>query len=149
MQSKVEITVPAVSSPAPALPSPVMPALGMTVNVSVGDRNGGESDSEKKKRGRPRKYGPDGTMALSRCFTSTDGFGGRKGRPPGTGKRQMLAACGELLADQLLAARGHTKPPKKNFLFFFGIFFAPSSYLLLGYLVYIFVTTLQSLFSCL
>lgn len=145
MQSKVETAVPAMSFPAPALPSPVMPALGMTVNVSGGDRNGGGSDLEKKKRGRPRKYGPDGTMALplSTCFTSTDGSGARKGRPPGTGKRQMLAACGELLALAMVIPN-----LQKNSLFIFGIFFAPS-YLLLGYLVFIFVTTLQSLFSCL
>ncbi|KAG6500582.1 AT-hook motif nuclear-localized protein 10-like [Zingiber officinale] len=63
----------------------------------------------KKKRGRPRKYGPDGTMALALNPTSAAGSmppGGFsssvnsdptkkvKGRPPGSGKKQQIAALG-------------------------------------------------------
>ncbi|PKA66265.1 Putative DNA-binding protein ESCAROLA [Apostasia shenzhenica] len=58
----------------------------------------------KKKRGRPRKYGPEGTMALAlRPMSSTSGYskssmsdptGKRRGRPPGSGKKQQLDALG-------------------------------------------------------
>ncbi|KAL2516739.1 AT-hook motif nuclear-localized protein 12 [Abeliophyllum distichum] len=61
-------------------------------------------DSVKKKRGRPRKYGPDGanmTLALSPMSTSTPSAGGithgekKRGRPPGSGWKQQLAPLGE------------------------------------------------------
>ncbi|XP_068669718.1 AT-hook motif nuclear-localized protein 10-like [Aristolochia californica] len=71
---------------------------------------GGFSMSEpiKKKRGRPRKYGPDGNMALaltplsavsgSMGYSSTpssEPFVKRnRGRPPGSGKKQQLDALG-------------------------------------------------------
>lgn len=56
----------------------------------------------KRKRGRPRKYGPDGTvsLALSPSPSSNPGLvtppqkRGR-GRPPGTGKKQQLASFGK------------------------------------------------------
>nr|DAD41882.1 TPA_asm: hypothetical protein HUJ06_016205 [Nelumbo nucifera] len=67
----------------------------------------------KRKRGRPRKYGPDGTMALALTPTSPGGgvpaSGGfssssaaspsssikkNRGRPPGSGKKQQMAALG-------------------------------------------------------
>lgn len=66
----------------------------------------------KKKRGRPRKYGPDGTMGLALNPTSAAGSmppGGFsssvnsdptkkvKGRPPGSGKKQQTAALGDSL----------------------------------------------------
>eukprot|EP00252_Welwitschia_mirabilis_P003676 TRINITY_DN1373_c0_g1_i10.p1 TRINITY_DN1373_c0_g1~~TRINITY_DN1373_c0_g1_i10.p1 ORF type:complete len:223 (-),score=24.63 TRINITY_DN1373_c0_g1_i10:175-843(-) len=60
----------------------------------------------KRKRGRPRKYGPDGTMALAlapmsslstpRPFSPLQKRG--RGRPPGSGRRQQLAALGEWLS---------------------------------------------------
>lgn len=59
----------------------------------------------KKKRGRPRKYGPDGTVAiLIKPFPSPTSLSplsplqkrGR-GRPPGSGKNQQLAALGDLM----------------------------------------------------
>ncbi|KAF6174156.1 hypothetical protein GIB67_033688 [Kingdonia uniflora] len=67
------------------------------------------SDSIKRKRGRPRKYGPDGTMALALTTGSvgvpnSGGFSSSspasppslfkkvRGRPPGSGKKQQLDA---------------------------------------------------------
>ncbi|KAK1313439.1 hypothetical protein QJS10_CPA06g00324 [Acorus calamus] len=66
----------------------------------------GMPEPVKKKRGRPRKYGPDGTaLALSpmspapstlvMSSPSTMQKRGR-GRPPGTGSRQQLASLGEM-----------------------------------------------------
>ncbi|KAF6143834.1 hypothetical protein GIB67_017834 [Kingdonia uniflora] len=69
------------------------------------------SDSIKRKRGRPRKYGPDGTMALALTTGSvgvpnSGGFSSSspasppslfkkvRGRPPGSGKKQQLDALG-------------------------------------------------------
>lgn len=64
------------------------------------------SEPMKKKRGRPRKYGPDGTMALALCSTtSTAEFDNtntslpeptakKRGRPPGSGKRKQLGSFG-------------------------------------------------------
>ena len=63
----------------------------------------------KKKRGRPRKYGPDGTMALalsplsgqsagsplSPLSGSSPGMKKARGRPPGSGRKQQMAALGE------------------------------------------------------
>lgn len=55
-----------------------------------------------KKRGRPRKYGSDGmalalTSPASASPFSSDGKRS-KGRPPGSGKNQLLAALGEWFA---------------------------------------------------
>ncbi|WOL00192.1 AT-hook motif nuclear-localized protein 9-like isoform X2 [Canna indica] len=64
----------------------------------------------KKKRGRPRKYGPDGSVALALSPISSSapppgtvlGSGSAapaqkrgRGRPPGTGRKQQLASLGE------------------------------------------------------
>ncbi|KAG6510588.1 hypothetical protein ZIOFF_028613 [Zingiber officinale] len=69
----------------------------------------------KRKRGRPRKYGPEGSVALALSPISTSapassvigsvsasGSGvptqkRRRGRPPGTGRKQVLASLGEYL----------------------------------------------------
>jgi hypothetical protein len=61
-------------------------------------------DPTKKKRGRPRKYGPDGGMALALRPGSTapgahdgpvsDPAFKRKGRPPGSGRKKQLEALG-------------------------------------------------------
>ncbi|XP_058086311.1 AT-hook motif nuclear-localized protein 10-like [Magnolia sinica] len=75
-------------------------------DVLPGMRSGGfsENDMMKKKRGRPRKYGPDGGMALALTpMSSASGYSDtqaselsfkRRGRPPGSGKRQQLNALG-------------------------------------------------------
>lgn len=74
------------------------------------------SEQIKKKRGRPRKYGPDGSMALALGSGPPSGSGGfspspmansaseglaspnslkkSKGRPPGSKKKQQLEALG-------------------------------------------------------
>ncbi|KAK6918394.1 PPC domain, partial [Dillenia turbinata] len=60
----------------------------------------------KRKRGRPRKYGPDGnvSLALSPSSTSrgvvnsTSNQKRGRGRPPGTGRKQQLAPFGEWLS---------------------------------------------------
>lgn len=58
----------------------------------------------KRKRGRPRKYGPDGSMALalvshSAATGSASSLQKRgRGRPPGSGRKQQLAALGRWLA---------------------------------------------------
>eukprot|EP00262_Sarcandra_glabra_P004659 TRINITY_DN15836_c0_g1_i1.p1 TRINITY_DN15836_c0_g1~~TRINITY_DN15836_c0_g1_i1.p1 ORF type:complete len:357 (+),score=51.84 TRINITY_DN15836_c0_g1_i1:63-1133(+) len=75
---------------------------------SSGMRQGGFGMSEqiKKKRGRPRKYGPDGSMALALTpLSSISGYSNtpsssdpslkrNRGRPPGSGKKQQLDALG-------------------------------------------------------
>lgn len=60
----------------------------------------------KRKRGRPRKYGPDGSVALALSPISSSSpqaaAGGSappmqkrgRGRPPGSGKKQQLASLG-------------------------------------------------------
>ncbi|KAM0945662.1 putative AT-hook motif nuclear-localized protein [Dioscorea sansibarensis] len=54
----------------------------------------------KKKRGRPRKYGPDGSMALALSPLSAHSnspmteSGKKRGRPRGSGKKQQLDALG-------------------------------------------------------
>ncbi|KAE8683895.1 AT-hook motif nuclear-localized protein 10 [Hibiscus syriacus] len=59
----------------------------------------------KKKRGRPRKYAPDGQVSLgllplpskpkSSSGSDASGHKRKKGRPPGTGRKQQLATLGE------------------------------------------------------
>lgn len=75
--------------------------ISMTSSVSPG------SDPVKKKRGRPRKYGPDGTnvsLALSPLSSNppsgsiTPGPKRIRGRPPGTGWKQQLASVGEWMS---------------------------------------------------
>ncbi|CAL9138675.1 unnamed protein product [Musa acuminata var. zebrina] len=93
-----------------AVPPAEGAGLAMGVLGSGGGGGGGSGGSSggdlfgRKKRGRPRKYGPDG-MALALTPTSgspispvfSDGKRGR-GRPPGSGKYQILAALGEWFA---------------------------------------------------
>ncbi|XP_077230897.1 AT-hook motif nuclear-localized protein 1-like [Tasmannia lanceolata] len=90
-------SVPESSSPATGGGHPNM-AISMSMERSLG------GDFEKKKRGRPRKYSPDGgmTLALSPPFYSSPmEFSPKRGRgrPPGSGKRQLLAALGEWVAN--------------------------------------------------
>lgn len=84
----------------PGMPQPVSGSGGALV-VSV---SGSGGELVKKKRGRPRKYGPDGTMG-SAVKTEAGGQSGgagsnsnpdgkRRGRPPGSGKKKQLDALG-------------------------------------------------------
>ena len=56
----------------------------------------------KRKRGRPRKYGSDGTVlaltptSSSHPGTMTQGQKRGRGRPPGTGKKQRLESLGKI-----------------------------------------------------
>ncbi|KAF8412260.1 hypothetical protein HHK36_000221 [Tetracentron sinense] len=59
----------------------------------------------RRKRGRPRKYGPDGTAALALSPLSSSPPGSLtptqkrgRGRPPGSGTKQQLASLGEWLS---------------------------------------------------
>ena len=96
-------------------PSSMSPHVG-----NVGGAAGpGPGVPVKRKRGRPRKYGPDGAMALALSplsspptvsgsgtvsgAASVSGSGSAsqmqkrgRGRPPGTGRKQQLASLGEL-----------------------------------------------------
>nr|KJB24699.1 hypothetical protein B456_004G158000 [Gossypium raimondii]KJB24701.1 hypothetical protein B456_004G158000 [Gossypium raimondii] len=63
------------------------------------------SETVKRKRGRPRKYGPDGTVSLALTpasaphpVTTTPGQKRGRGRPPGTGRKQQLASLGDWLS---------------------------------------------------
>ncbi|XP_078427497.1 AT hook motif DNA-binding family protein [Wolffia australiana] len=81
---------------------------------------GNPAEPMKRKRGRPRKYGPEGTMSLGLSPLSSAGGGSGpgssglvsmagsgsapstlkrgRGRPPGTGRKQQLASCGEWIS---------------------------------------------------
>ncbi|XP_051151537.1 AT-hook motif nuclear-localized protein 5-like [Andrographis paniculata] len=85
-------------------PSPNFPH-GMSMAVVSSAAQSAEQPV-KKKRGRPRKYGPDGSnMSLglsptppskpSSAVVVTPGERARRGRPPGTGWKQKLAPLGE------------------------------------------------------
>ncbi|XAR63074.1 hypothetical protein NMG60_11022887 [Bertholletia excelsa] len=63
------------------------------------------SETVRRKRGRPRKYGPDGTVSLGLSPTSSSsplsGSPSQKrgrGRPPGTGRNQQIASLGGWLS---------------------------------------------------
>ncbi|KAJ0973467.1 hypothetical protein J5N97_021426 [Dioscorea zingiberensis] len=83
-----------------------MGMMGMGIVGCGSNVVGGGEDLATKKRGRPRKYGPDGmSLALSPTFSSSPLSPGSdftakrgRGRPPGSGKRQLLAALGEWFA---------------------------------------------------
>lgn len=88
----------------PVEPSSVISTHG--VNVGAPSTLLPPSEPVKRKRGRPRKYGPDGTVSLALSPSSTASPGtltpstqkrGR-GRPPGTGRKQQLASLGEWLS---------------------------------------------------
>ncbi|CAH2063254.1 unnamed protein product [Thlaspi arvense] len=66
-------------------------------SLAVAPPPSGET-SVKRKRGRPRKYGQDGSvsLALSPSVSPNSNKRGR-GRPPGSGKKQRLASIGELM----------------------------------------------------
>lgn len=74
----------------------------------------GEVDLSKKKRGRPRKYGPDGAnvanvaLALSPLSSNLSAGSGteverkNRGRPKGSGRKQRLASLGNFRFIELL-----------------------------------------------
>jgi hypothetical protein len=66
----------------------------------------------KKKRGRPRKYGPDGSIGPGPKSAESGGGGSnsnpdgkRRGRPPGSGKKKQLDALGNIAPHQPSAHR--------------------------------------------
>ncbi|KAG2681186.1 hypothetical protein I3843_11G132500 [Carya illinoinensis] len=75
---------------------------GISIGVPPGVPSG---EPVKKKRGRPRKYGPDGSVSLrlssmSGTPNATPGSNmltpkRARGRPPGSGRKQQLATLGE------------------------------------------------------
>lgn len=105
------VSPPIAATPLAASPLPYMPNMSTAMMphtsalVSLGPQphlGYPGSDPVKKKRGRPRKYGPDGTVSIiikpstSPIPSSTSPLQKRgRGRPPGSGKHQQLAALGE------------------------------------------------------
>jgi hypothetical protein len=83
---------------------------GSAAGAVVGGSGG---ELVKKKRGRPRKYGPDGSIGLGyKPVASTESGGGgansnpdgkRRGRPPGSGKKKQLDALGNIALHHLSA----------------------------------------------
>ncbi|XP_022970133.1 AT-hook motif nuclear-localized protein 5-like [Cucurbita maxima] len=79
---------------------------GMSINASAGVNSG---EPVKRKRGRPRKYAPDGQVSLGLSPMSvgsklSPGMSlltprRRRGRPPGSGRKQQLAQLGEWMND--------------------------------------------------
>lgn len=77
---------------------------GIHIGVSPGVPSGGPV---KKKRGRPRKYGPDGQVSLRLSPMSASANATQdsntpiqkraRGRPPGSGRKQKLSALGNIL----------------------------------------------------
>ncbi|CAK8560831.1 unnamed protein product [Lathyrus sativus] len=82
-------------------------------SINVGGPSGGAASTGepgKRKRGRPRKYGADGSVSLALTPTtpasqpgSGSGSGSQvqkrgRGRPPGSGKKQQLASVGGLIS---------------------------------------------------
>ncbi|KAJ8900469.1 hypothetical protein K2173_025246 [Erythroxylum novogranatense] len=84
-------------------PSTAMSSHGVNVGATSGVLPSGEP--VKRKRGRPRKYGPDGSVSLALSpslsthpgtITPTQKRG--RGRPPGSGRKQQLGSLGEWLS---------------------------------------------------
>ncbi|TKY70946.1 AT-hook motif nuclear-localized protein 5 [Spatholobus suberectus] len=91
-------------------PQPQRASFGHGISIGSSPDGGAlvpySGEPVKKKRGRPRKYGPDGTVSLglspmSATANSTPGGSGTpaekrpRGRPPGSGRKQQLASLGE------------------------------------------------------
>ncbi|XWS77053.1 hypothetical protein CRYUN_Cryun01aG0229600 [Craigia yunnanensis] len=86
---------------------PVESSSGITPHsVNVGTPSAPPpSETVKRKRGRPRKYGPEGTVSLAlnpasvtHPGTITPSQKRGRGRPLGTGRKQQLASLGEWLS---------------------------------------------------
>ncbi|RDX95769.1 AT-hook motif nuclear-localized protein 5, partial [Mucuna pruriens] len=92
-------------------PQPQRGSFSHGINIGSSPDGGGgggvpsSGEPVKKKRGRPRKYGPDGAVSLglspmSATANSTPGSASPsekrpRGRPPGSGRKQQLASLGE------------------------------------------------------
>lgn len=85
--------------------------------INVGASSGGAASTgepAKRKRGRPRKYGADGSVSLALTPTTPASHPGTvpqvqkrgRGRPPGSGKKQQLASFGGLISSS--AGNGFT-----------------------------------------
>lgn len=98
---------------------PFQPGIGGTMGSSLSVESSGMSphgvnvgappppgEPVKRKRGRPRKYGPDGSVSLALTPSPSSALpsGGPltqsqkrgRGRPPGSGKKQQLASLGKI-----------------------------------------------------
>lgn len=111
--SPMMVSPPIAATPLAASPLPYLPDMStamMSHTAALANMGAhphlsfSGSDSMKKKRGRPRKYGPDGTVSIvikpfsSPTPSSMSPLQKRgRGRPPGSGKNQQLAALGELI----------------------------------------------------
>ncbi|KAF8379495.1 hypothetical protein HHK36_028967 [Tetracentron sinense] len=91
-----------VGSTFPIDTSPTISPHGVNVGVPSGIPPG---EPVRRKRGRPRKYGPEGTVSLALSPSTSTPTGSLtptqkrgRGRPPGTGRKQQLASLGEWLS---------------------------------------------------
>lgn len=86
---------------------PVTPQQQPVIGAGAIVISGSGGELVKKKRGRPRKYGPDGTLGMGPKPAATEAGrqsgsagsnsnpdGKRRGRPPGSGKKKQLDALG-------------------------------------------------------
>ena len=94
-----------ISATTMGLTLPVESSSGVTPpSVNVGTPSAlPPSETVKRKRGRPRKYGPDGTVSfaltpasVTHPGTITPSQKRGRGRPPGTGRKQQLASLGKI-----------------------------------------------------
>eukprot|EP00250_Pteridium_aquilinum_P001999 c12211_g1_i1 orf=318-1499(+) len=115
MSTPIMVSPPIAVTPLASAPLPYMPDMSsaMLSHTAALASMGGThshlgfsgSDPMKKKRGRPRKYGPDGTVSIViKPFSSPTASSPMsplqkrgRGRPPGSGKNQQLAALGEMI----------------------------------------------------
>lgn len=81
--------------------SPLVSPHGINVGAPPGVPS---TQPVRRKRGRPRKYGPDGAMSLALLpktitppVTATPTQKRGRGRPPGSGRKQQVASLGELM----------------------------------------------------
>ncbi|XP_021815486.1 AT-hook motif nuclear-localized protein 5 [Prunus avium] len=103
LQPQSNVRVSSVGSTFSVEPSrPNFPHHGISMNVTPGVPSG---EPVKKKRGRPRKYGPDGPVSLGlspmsatpnpRPGSTSPTPKRSRGRPPGSGRKQQLATLGD------------------------------------------------------
>ena len=82
----------------PIEPVPVVSSHGVNLGAPAFVPS---AEAVRRKRGRPRKYGPDGAVSLALSPTSstpvsvTPAPKRGRGRPPGTGRKQQLASLGK------------------------------------------------------
>ncbi|KAJ4896326.1 AT-hook motif nuclear-localized protein 11 [Raphanus sativus] len=84
-----------------AFVSPPLPVESSPADSSAAAPPPPSQSGEKRKRGRPRKYGQEGpvSLALSPSASMSPSSNKRgRGRPPGSGKKQRVASTGELMS---------------------------------------------------